>query len=131
MRCTFTSLSSNGAYLGNSSKCISGRFVIPNPLRAWPLRALRLGEKPSFGGPSLLPGDLCSHRKGAKDAKGDSHASNSKRVIDCKKSVSSRFHIVLEPTLAKMQEDSHCDKPPASKASGRWLRRMQAIQPHR
>ena len=39
--------------------------------------------------------------------------------------------VLLEPTLAKMQQDSHCDKPPASKASGRWLRRMQAIQPHR
>jgi len=25
-----------------------------------------------------------SHRKGAKDTKGDSHASNSKRVMDCK-----------------------------------------------
>ncbi len=72
-----------------------------------------------------------SHRKGAKDTKGDSHASNSKRVIDCKKSVSSRFHIVLEPTLAKMQQDSHCDKPPASEASGTSLRRLQAIRPHR
>ena len=77
MRCTIAPLSSKGAYLGNSSKCISRRFVIPNPLRAW-----RLGEKPSSGVPSLLPGDLCSHRKGAKDAKGDSHASNSKRVMD-------------------------------------------------
>jgi len=51
-------LSSKAAYLGNSSKCISRQFVILNPLRAWPLRALRLGEKPSFGVPWLLLGFL-------------------------------------------------------------------------
>jgi hypothetical protein len=77
-------LSSKGAYLGNSSKCISRRFVIPNPLRAWPLRALRLGEKPSFGAVLVATLEPESHRKGAKDTKGDSHASNSKRVIDSK-----------------------------------------------
>jgi hypothetical protein len=32
-----------------------------------------------------------SHRKGAKDAKGDSHASNSKLLVDSKKSESNRF----------------------------------------
>jgi hypothetical protein len=32
-----------------------------------------------------------SHRKGAKDAKGDSHAINSKILIDSKKSESNRF----------------------------------------
>jgi hypothetical protein len=70
--------------LGNSSNCISRRFVIPNPLRAWPLRALRLGEKPSFGAVLIATLEPETHRKGAKDAKGDSHASNSKRVIDSK-----------------------------------------------
>ena len=77
-------LSSKGAYLGNSSECISRRFVIPNPLRAWPLRALRLGEKPSFGAVLVATLEPESHRKGAKDTKGDSHAGNSKRVIDSK-----------------------------------------------
>ena len=55
------------------------------------MRAWRLGEKLSFGVPSLLPGDLGSHRKGAKDAKGDSHASNSKLLVDSKKLESGRF----------------------------------------
>ena len=32
-----------------------------------------------------------SHRKGAKDAKGDSHASNSKLLVDSKKSESGSF----------------------------------------
>ena len=77
-------LSSKAAYLGNSSKCISRQFVILNPLRAWPLRALRLGEKPSFGAVLVATLEPESHRKGAKDAKGDSHASDSQRGIDCK-----------------------------------------------
>ena len=55
------------------------------------MRAWRLGEKLSFGVPSLLPGNLGSHRKGAKDAKGDSHASNSKLLVDSKKLESGRF----------------------------------------
>jgi len=77
-------LSSKGAYLGNSSKCISRQFVILNPLRAWPLRALRLGEKPSSGAVLVATLEPASQRKGAKDAKGDSHASNSQRVIEIK-----------------------------------------------
>ena len=83
MRCTFNSLSSKGAYLGNSSKCISRRFVIPNPLRAWPLRAWPLARNPLLA-VLVTARDPESHRKGAKDAKEDSHASNSKRVIDSK-----------------------------------------------
>ena len=69
-------LSSKGAYLGNSSKCISRQFVSPNPLRAW-----HHSEKPSFGAVLVAPSKSEPHRKGAKDAKGDSHASNSKSVI--------------------------------------------------
>jgi hypothetical protein len=70
--------------MGNSSKCISRQFVSPNPLRAWPLRDLRLGGNPSFGAVLVAPRKSESHRKGAKDAKGDSHASNTQRVIDIK-----------------------------------------------
>jgi hypothetical protein len=72
-------LSSKGAYLGNSSKCISRQFVSPNPQRAW-----HHSEKPSFGAVLVATLEPESHRKGAKDAKGDSHASNSQRVIDSK-----------------------------------------------
>jgi len=70
--------------MGNSSKCISRQFVSPNPLRAWPLRDLRLGGNPSFGAVLVAPRKSEPHRKGAKDAKGDSHASNTQRVIDIK-----------------------------------------------
>jgi hypothetical protein len=45
------------------------------------LRAWRLGEKLSFGVLSLLPGDLGSHRKGAKDAKGNSQGGKWRLVI--------------------------------------------------
>jgi hypothetical protein len=48
------------------------------------LRAWFLGEKTSFGAVLVATLEPESHRKGAKDAKGDSHASNSKSVIDCK-----------------------------------------------
>ena len=77
--------------MGNSSKCISRQFVSPNPLRAWPLRDLRLGGNPSFGAVLVAPRKSESHRKGAKDAKGDSHASNSKLLVDSKKSESGSF----------------------------------------
>jgi hypothetical protein len=62
--------------LGNSSKGISMQFVSSSPLRAWPLRALRLGEKPSFGAVLVAVLEPKSHRKGAKDAKGNSQGSD-------------------------------------------------------
>ena len=70
----------------------------------------------------LLPANQSLTAKAQRTQRETARGWISDRAICC---------IVLEPTLAKMQQDSHCDKPPASKASGRWLRRMQAIQPHR
>ena len=47
-------------------------------------RSLAPWRETHFRGSLVAAREAETHRKGAKDAKGDSHASNSKRVIDSK-----------------------------------------------